>query len=320
MPNIKGSPTDTATNPAGRIKNTKNLLLTAARIMSFCLHTSSFITTMLIPAHEFAEDGKANGRALAYLAHELLGHVFGTVYDISTLLILWFAWASAMAALLNLIPRYLPHYGMAPKWAASLRPLVLLIAGFAFTIVFHFNADVDAQAGAFSTGLLVFMTSAALAGVIILYMMSTSIFSRCIRSTELRVGDVNFDQASIGFLEKMREEHLGEIRLLAHRPGGSNYRQKELESRQIHSLQENEGNFIFLEVTPTDPSEFRDNAISVTGHSVNGRKVWRCSSASVPNAIAAILLALRDMTGQIPHVYFGWTEGHPLSYVFKYVL
>jgi len=69
MPLVKGSSSDTHQHPRTRIQNTRKLLTTAAVIMSFFLLTSSFITSLLIPAPEFAEGGKANGRALAYLAH-----------------------------------------------------------------------------------------------------------------------------------------------------------------------------------------------------------------------------------------------------------
>lgn len=121
MPHVQGAADDTPENPAGRIRGTKKLLTTAAVIMSVFLICSSFVTTLLIPADQFKSGGEANGRALAYLAHEHLGSAFGTVYDVSTILILWFAGSSAMAGLLNLMPRYLPRYGMAPHWARALR-------------------------------------------------------------------------------------------------------------------------------------------------------------------------------------------------------
>jgi hypothetical protein len=163
MPQIKGKPGDDPDHPVGRIRGAGRLLTTAAIIMSVFLITSSFTTTLLIPQKEFQPGGAANGRALAYLAHEYLGNAFGTVYDISTILILWFAGASAMAGLLNLVPRYLPKYGMAPQWARAVRPLVLVFTAIAFLITLVFDANVDAQGGAYATGVLVLITSASLA-------------------------------------------------------------------------------------------------------------------------------------------------------------
>ncbi|WP_088891598.1 amino acid transporter [Leptolyngbya ohadii] len=163
MPLVKGHPTDTEARPRGRIRNTHKLLATAAIIMSGFLITSSFATILLIPAAEFQPGGSASGRALAYLAHEYLGNGFGTVYDLSTISILWFAGASAMAGLLNIVPRYLPRYGMAPNWARATRPLVLVFTALAFVVTLIFRASVEAQGGAYATGVLVLMTSAAFA-------------------------------------------------------------------------------------------------------------------------------------------------------------
>ncbi|MET8201951.1 amino acid transporter [Micromonospora taraxaci] len=163
MPSVRGDPQDSEARPLGRIRGARRLLTTAAVIMSVFLITSSVTTTILIPPEAFQPGGPANGRALSYLAHAHLGEVFGTVYDLSTIGILWFAGASAMAGLLNLVPRYLPRYGMAPTWARAVRPLVLVFTAVAFLITVVFQASVDAQGGAYATGVLVLITSATTA-------------------------------------------------------------------------------------------------------------------------------------------------------------
>lgn len=174
MPLIDGGPTDTHENPAGRIRNTRKLLATAACIMSVFLLGSSLVTTTLIHPEDLREPGPAANRALAYIAHgegaleinPLFGEIFGTIYDISTVLILSFAGMSAMAGLLNLVPQYLPRYGMAPEWTSAIRPLVIIFTLINLTVTWIFNADVEAQGGAYATGVLVLITSACVATVI----------------------------------------------------------------------------------------------------------------------------------------------------------
>ncbi|HEX5700242.1 MAG TPA: amino acid transporter, partial [Rubrobacter sp.] len=163
MPLVRGDADDDPERPEGRIRNTRKMLLAAALIMCFYLMTTSFVTTLLIPLSEFGPDGEAQGRALAYVAHEQLGNVFGTIYDISTITILWFAGASAMAGLLNVVPRYLPRYGMSPEWGRAVRPLVLVYTAISMIVTVIFAADVGSQAGAYATGILAMMTSAGFA-------------------------------------------------------------------------------------------------------------------------------------------------------------
>ena len=175
MPLIEGGEKDREQTPRaggvpmGRIANTTKLLMSAAVIMSGMLVLSSLVTTLLIAPADYREGGKASGRAIAFLAHRYLGPAFGTVYDMSTILILSLAGASAMAGLLQLIPRYLPRFGMAPRWAALSRPLILVLFAIDIIITLIFRASVEAQSGAYATGVLVLILSAAFAATLALW-------------------------------------------------------------------------------------------------------------------------------------------------------
>ncbi|KUN22733.1 amino acid transporter [Streptomyces corchorusii] len=361
MPHVRGDAGDTEEQPAGRIRDTKKLLTTAALIMSCFLIATSFITTVLIPEKEFKTGGQANGRALAYLAHEYLGSAFGTVYDISTIAILWFAGASAMAGLLNLMPRYLPRYGMAPHWARAVRPMVIVFTLVAFLVTRIFDADVDKQGGAYATGVLVLISSAAIAvtiaahkagqrgwtigfaviSAVFLYttvvnvierpdgvkigacfiagIVLVSLLSRLARAFELRVTQVQLDDMAERFIRDMSHRR---IRFIANKPGlrdKAEYRDKIEQIRIDNDIPMTE-DFVFAEVTVTDPSEF-EAGLTVRGEVLHGRyRVLTLEHSSISNALAALLLHVRDMTGCTPHIYFEWTEGTPFANFLRFFL
>lgn len=347
-----------------RVRNTRKLLTGAAAIMSLLLFASSIVTTFLIPPEAFQpetdtqEARTANGRALAFLAHEYLGNVFGTAYDISTISILWFAGSSALAGLLNIVPRYLPRYGMAPEWARTTRPLVVVFTVICFVVTIVFRADVDAQGGAYATGVLALMTSAAIAVTLsahrrqqqvrwlfmlislvfvyttivniveqpegikiasffIVAIVASSLFSRVWRSTELRVERVELDDAAREFIRKAAK---GTVRIITNRIDRGDvqeYEFKENEKRLDNHIPAGE-QILFFEVTPGDASEF-SGVLKIRGEKVDRFQILRTESPAVPNAIAAFLLFVRNETGKLPHVYFGWSEGNPVSYLLKYI-
>lgn len=361
LPGKAGMPVPPA-YPLGRIRGTQRLLTTAAIIMSCFLITSSLTTTLLIPQEAFQAGGPANGRALAYLAHQFLGDWFGTAYDVSTILILWFAGASALAGLLNLVPRYLPRYGMAPHWAALVRPLVIVFGVIAVIITLVFDANVDAQAGAYATGVLVLITSASFAvtlsclrkkqrkravgfGVItvvfiyttvanvierpdgvriaalfILGILVVSIVSRITRSFQLRAVSVTLDAAALDFVTTDADEY-DSVRIIANEPGRGaaiDYKQKIHDERRDSGIPQRSP-VMLLEVHPSDSSDFEEELV-VRGVTRHGYRVLQVTSGNVPNTIAAILLAIRDETGTVPSIYFEWTEGSPMSNMFRYLV
>jgi hypothetical protein len=342
-------------NLEARISNTRRLLAAAAKIMSVFLMGTSIVTTLLIPAADFQEGGPANGRAMAYLAHQYLGNAFGTLYDASTILILAFAGASAMAGLLNLIPRYLPGFGMAPEWARASRPLVLVFLSVAFMVTRLFHANVDAQGGAYATGVLVLITSASCAvtiaaetllsrlalGVVSLVFIYTtlvniyerpeglkisfififtmiflSLVSRAFRSTELRI-TVELDPQAQALVAESANKT---IRLIAWNPRNTAIKDREqakIELRELHGLLHEESIY-FIEVERGDTSEFTET-VAVQGSCEGSNRVLHATSPAVANAIAALLIQLKRTSGCIPHVYFHWADIDPIINLMRFI-
>jgi amino acid transporter len=361
MPLVKVEGSDDRERLAVRIANTRRLLTAAAAIMSVYLLATTLVTTLLIPPAEFEEGGQASGRALAYLAHEYLGDGLGTVYDISSILILWFAGASAMAGLINIVPRYLPGYGMAPEWGRAVRPVVLVYTALAVGTTIIFKADVEAQAGAYATGILAMMVSAAFAVTVaarrrrrpaavlgfglvtlvlvyalvenvlekpdgiaisagfILGIVVVSLVSRVWRSTELRADRIEFDDRARRFIAEAITS--GGLHVIANKRQAGDAREyalKEREQRAINPIPDDAA-VLFLEVTVTDPSDF-SRLLEVRGVDVDGHRVLRTDSPVVPNALAAVLLCLGNISGLRPHCYFEWAEGHPIANLLRYLL
>jgi hypothetical protein len=154
----------------------------------------------------------------------------------------------------------------------------------------------------------------------ILGIVAVSIVSRVTRTTEIRADRIEFDETARRFIQESLG-HDGRLSLIANRPGvgdAAEYEQKERAQRRLNPVP-GRADVLFLEIHVVDPSEFRE-VLHVRGVQVDGHRVLRADSPAAPNAIAAILVAMRDATGIRPHAYFEWSEGNPLLHMVRYIL
>jgi hypothetical protein len=139
-----------------------------------------------------------------------------------------------------------------------------------------------------------------------------------LRSTEIRVDQIILDPKAEEFLDDL--EH-GDIRIVTNRREKGDvteYRFKEHEKRIDNHIPSTDP-VLFYEIDLGDASEFKGK-LKIRGVDVDGYRILRTEAPAVPNAIAAFLMYLRDRTGKIPHVYFGWSEGNPIMYLIRYVI
>ncbi len=139
------------------------------------------------------------------------------------------------------------------------------------------------------------------------------------RTTELRLETIEFDEAARQFITDSIAFD-GQLNVIANkRQAGdkAEYADKEYEQRGLNPVP-GPADVIFLEVEISDPSAF-SHALRVEGVEVDGYRALRVKSPAVPNAIAAVLLAMRDSTGTKPQCYFEWAEGNPVGHLMRYL-
>jgi hypothetical protein len=230
-------------------------------------------------------------------------------------------------------------------------------------VTWLFSASVEAQGGAYATGVLVLMSSAGIATVIdvyrkreglwitrvpwpmllvaivfvyttitviiekpegiriasffILAIIVSSLVSRVLRSTELRLTHFEFVNQESKFLWDSLK-HLEIPVLVPHRPGRRDLLEKEEDIRRVHRLEPGVP-IVYIEAVPGDVSEFNFTPLMEV-RAEDGRFILRVTrTASVAHVIAAVGLEI-GKGGHPPEIHFGWSDEMPLAANLKFVL
>jgi hypothetical protein len=376
-PLVRGDAGDDPALPRGRIRNTRWMLFCAAVVMSVFILASVLVVSLLVPESELREQGAASHRALAYLAHggdlegglsaatvnPLFGPWFGTLYDASTVLILFLAGASATVSLRDVVPHYLARFGMQLEWASQLNVILQMFNVIILIVTLVFKASVSSQQWAYAASVLVLLTSASLAAILdvrqrwrgswlypfaiapfclifgffltmagmtiylnrsgltialgfVICVLITAIFSRWLRSKELRFQGFDFAD---GFTSE-RWDALRQVEfqvLVPHRPGLTTLADKEEITRKRHRLT-SDVMIVFIEATLGDPSEFTHKPLMKIEKD-DGREVIRVSKCvSIAHVLAAVCLEFTKV-GRPPEIHFGWSNENPMAANFRFL-
>jgi hypothetical protein len=205
-PLVHGAPTDRPEHPRSRIRKTRMLMVVAALIMCVLVLSSVFVVTLLVPRTAIVtteivpvpprpveasvrlgvEDPNSvrrevvHHRSLAYLAHgemlsdgtllsdisPIFGGAFGTIYDISTILILCLAGASATISMRELVPDFLARFGMQLVWAHKIDVITHLFNVVILVVTIWFRASVTDQLWAYAASVLALLFGASLAAAL----------------------------------------------------------------------------------------------------------------------------------------------------------
>jgi hypothetical protein len=395
MPLVRGKPTDTPHRPSDRVRRARMLLVFSALVMAVYLLSATFVTSLLVPPDAFQTAGLARDRALAYLAHggsiangqnadamnPIFGVWFGSLYDLSTVVMLGLTGASIIIGLQNFVPPFLQHMGMELEWARKTSALYYIFNGINLCVTVFFRASVGAQRSAYAASVLAVITGAAVAaflnrrrqmapalagglsrtniiprprprlfvrltawyflgcGVIfflamaesvwlqpaglqialwfIVAIMVTSLFSRYVRTKELRFHGFRFADNESRFLWESLISLEFPV-LIPHRPGWRTIAEREAEIRRWHRLPPDVP-VVFLEAYLGDASDFSPLPL-VEVADEGGRfivKITEC--ASVAHTIAAASLELSKV-GKPPEIHFGWSEEGSLAANIHFVL